>query len=797
MIVQLFAGPQTGRFVRNAFLSGLVILALYAFYWQRAQDAWPLLPWILALPVWRSLTGKSTGFSRRTWLIDPQLRVLVPKVVGWAQRLIARPGTEYLRVVGLVTAGVGLMWPYLAQGIVGGGDAQWYANTVADYVVQMRAGFFPIWVGQSDYSFYGGVFPLRFAPYLVHMAGVIDLATVRQLPPYVIVNISLVVSLVGGLVSMYVCLRKIVPDQPWTVMGLALCYGLCPGVLGLVYAQDLYMSYCTLPFLPVAFLGAYRSFTRNDFGARLLMIGGVAAAWLAHPPIGLWCGIVIGAAQIVRLWVLGDWRATWKLDAVVAGWFVLLVAYSFVSVRSLGPLASDDLLSAAHYHFVKETFPANWLPVSPSVRALDNLQLGYGLVALGLLAGLRARGPGLRLARWFLLCAAGLMVLLLPIPFLTEYLWRAVPQVVLNITNVWPMQRLLVLAAVCITFGVASWLDAFQGGPWPRRFFYFLLIAALIWGGSEAAKFIQVANASAGGWGKAEMTFRSENRQMSASSLGPVVMQPRYFNHGVTDVQLEHRFLAPDSKAIIRNATDAILPGFGPGSWSLPRRLGRQFTGQLDANPGILNLQPALTLVPGKHYLLVLEFLDHDYTGTLLIQGRDFSRIYRLPAAGNERAFGANPTNARWLALWQTTGQPEEVRLRWVPFASGARPESYVPFANFELREYDPAALDVVLESLLPYRAAVNAPASSYLETPRLFIPSYRAIVDGHQVPAEKSPDGLVMVRLEPGHHMLELEYTAPFAARLAYYVGLVSWLAFVAECVRYFWRGCTQRLAS
>ena len=812
VLVQLAAGPRGERFLGNSLVSGGVIFSLYAFYWGRAADAWPLLPWMAVLPVWRSLTARTgafPGWLRRIdgWLRSQDglrrmggwLRALLLWAAGAARRMLAWPGLRYLRLAGLVCAGAGLTWPYLAEGIVGAGDAYWYTNTVADYVMQMRAGFFPLWAAQSDYSFYGGIFPLRLAPYLAHLAGVIDLATGRQLPAYAIMNGALAASLTGGVVSMYLCLGRVAPGRPWSLMGLALCYGLSPGVLGMAYAQDLYMSVCTLPFLPVAFLGAYRSFTHNDAGARMLMVGGVAAAWLAHPPIGMWCGLVIAATQVVRLLQQDSWRATWKYDAVGAGWFVLLTAYSFVSVRSLGPLSGGTLAATAHYHFIKETFPANWLPLSAPLRGLPSLQLGYGLAALGLLAAGFARGPGQRPARLFLWCAAGLIVLLLPIPFLTLQLWRALPQVVLNITNVWPMQRLMVLAAVSVVFGAAAWLGAFQGGAWPRRVFNLLLAGALAWGGSEAAKFIRMADASAtaGGWAKAEIAFRPENRPMSASSLGPVVRQPRYFNHGVTDVRLEHRFLAIDSQAIIRNATDAILPGFGPGTGSSPRRLGRQFTGQVDANPGILNLQPAFTLEPGKHYLLALEFLDHDYTGVLLIEGRDFTRIYRLPSAGNERAFGAKLDNARWLALWQSSGQPEEVRLRWVPEGGAARVETYVPFANFEWREYDPAALDVVLESLLPYRAAVNAPVASYLETPRLFIPGYQARVDGRPAPVEKSPDGLVMVRLEPGRHVLELTCSAPLAVQLAYYAGLAGWLAFAVAGVRTFRREAAQRRVS
>jgi hypothetical protein len=98
--------------------------------------------------------------------------------------------------------------------------------------------------------------------------------------------------------------------------------------------------------------------------------------------------------------------------------------------------------------------------------------------------------------------------------------------------------------------------------------------------------------------------------------------------------------------------------------------------------------------------------------------------------------------------------------------------------------------------SLMPYRAVVQAPAASYLETFRLCIPGYRAVVDGKDAPAEMSPDGFVMVRLEPGRHVVELHYSAPWTARLAYWVGLSGWAGFAVLSIFCF-RRSPQRRAS
>ncbi|HVT73222.1 MAG TPA: hypothetical protein VHD61_08805 [Lacunisphaera sp.] len=756
VLVQLSWGPRGTRYLVHALASGAVIGALFAFYWRQAANAWPLVAWLALLPAWRRAVA-----------------------AGWGQQLARHPAMRALRPAILAAVAAALLWPYLLRGSVGNGDGYWYGCTVADYVVQMRSGVFPVWVAQSDYAFYGGIFPLRLAPYLAHLAAVVDLVTLRQLPPYAVMNVVLLASLAGGVLSMYACLTAIVRDRPWTAMGLAWCYGLCPGVIGLVYAQDLFMSFCTLPFLPVVFLGVVRSFTDNDLAARLMMSGGLAAAWLAHPPIGLWCGLVAGATQVVRLATqAGRWWSTWKLDTFAAGLLVLLGGYSVVSVKSLGAIQNPAIAGDTVAAIVQGTFPGNWLPLRAAHVALEQLQLGYGLAALAVVTAAWARGPAQRVTRLLLGCTGGLLLLLVPVPFVTRTLWHGMPQLVLNITNVWPMQRLVAIAAAAIATAAAVWLRGFAGPPRRLRVFQGVLAAALAWGAAEAAYLVWNGLHDAPGWTATANLFRPENRRMTYSSLGPHLVRPRYFNHSVTDVQLEHRFLSLDRHEIIRNATDAILPGFGPGTAGTPHHLAGEISGHLDANPGILDLEPGLVLQPGRHYLLALEFFDRDYSGVLQIKGPAFFREYGLPEAGYERAFGSHAPNARWLALWQTGDQPEEVRLTWVP--SGAAPLSFTPFARYELREYDPADLDVVLESLVPYRAIVRAPAASYLETPRLYYPGYHARVDGREAPVERSPDSLVMVRMEPGRHTLELTYAAPLAARLAYGLSAAGWLGFL-----------------
>jgi hypothetical protein len=706
---------------------------------------------------------------------------LTPSAGGRGSHRASAAG--FVRVLVLVGSGLALMAPYLSRGIIGGGDAQWYSIAVGDFLEQVRAGVFPVWVGQSRYLYYGGIFPLRVAPCLEHFAALVDLLTGRSLPLFVVLNLTLAASMVLSILACYLCLARVIPGRPWMAAALAFLYASCPGVVGMAYAQDLYMSFMTLPFLPFVFLGIVRSFERDDMASRLLMAGGLAGAWLAHPPIALACGCVAAATQAVRAWHLGVSRRSLLMDAAAVATFLVLGGYTLVSAASIqrGAGVADvrDFVSQ-----IRSAFPDNWKPL-PRMVPLDNLQMGYGLAALfcWLPATLFRRRSPLAVS----LAAAGAVILasLVPVPLLNSALWHMAPQPVLNVINVWPMQRLLVVLALCTTFGAALAVLELDRVPESRAWLiWLLLVPAACWSGYEASRLVAAAYATAPTREQSAVLQRPENMPVTNMFIAISMKSaaPRYASGGVMDPEMEGRFLDRATMELRGGNVAAVAPGFGPG----PRRAGPEpalsglFTGVLDANPGILDLSPALNLAPGKHYLLAFKFMDRGYAGTLLIEGKDFFRQYSLPLSGEPRAFGTGPESSRVIPLWTSSAGAVDVRLRFIP-SSGGSPLGYSPFARFELAEYSPDQLPIQLESLVPYRARVRSDSLVFLETPRLAIPTYEATVDGRKVPVRTSMDGYVAVPIDPGVHEVTVEYKAPFLVQMAYWTGILGWLAFIA----------------
>ena len=170
-------------------------------------------------------------------------------------------GTEVARLALLAAAATWLLHPFATNRQVGAGDALWYANMLADFVLQLRAGVFPVFVGQTDYAFNGAVYPLRVAPFYQHLAGLLDLLTGRQLGFFALQHLCVLVLGYAGIFSSYFALNSLAPGQRWSAAGLSILYVSCPGLLGTIYTQDLYMTWMTIPFVPWVVYGLARPFS--------------------------------------------------------------------------------------------------------------------------------------------------------------------------------------------------------------------------------------------------------------------------------------------------------------------------------------------------------------------------------------------------------------------------------------------------------------------------------------------------------------------------------------------------------
>ena len=687
--------------------------------------------------------------------------------------------TERLVVLAVVAAW--LLHPFATSHQVGAGDALWYANMLADFVTQWRGGVFPSFVGQTAFAFNGAVYPLRVAPLYQHLAGILDLATNHRLGFFALQHLVVIVCGVSALYGCYFALTSVVPRRRWSAAAFAVLYLSCPGLLATIYTQDLYMTWMTVPFIPLAFYGIVRTFQRDDLASQCWLGASLAALWWGHSPIALWTTALAGLTQLVRLAWIGCDRGAWVRSLTGAGIFACLAQYPFVSLHLVHAPDTPSAVATSLAHAgdittnLHAVFPAILLPLTPNAGALSDLQLGYALwvtlVAASLASILLPRTQERFALRLLLVGAAILLLLLLPVPGVTDFAWTHMPGTIKRITYYWPMQRfypiLAALLAFCGQLALGSWTAV-------RRRSIIIGISLSIgcaWSLWESRQFIQAGLARTSDQASSLRAQRPENLMLTDHSYGLFAALPPYFSNGVMDPRFEVRLLQSEASGNPGNASTVDAGSF------IAVATG-ELHGSLDANPGILNLSPAIRLAPGQSYALTIEFAKREYRGILQIVGHGIFREYALPVSGESRGFGSNEANSHALPLWTSGPGGDEVTLRFIPTEPGAKTEDFVDFGSYSLRQFDPAHAPVTLNSLMPFRATVRTDDSAWLETPRMYLPGYTATVDGHPVPVLPSPAGLAAIPLRPGSHAVELLFPGPLFLRVSYWLALASWAA-------------------
>lgn len=661
--------------------------------------------------------------------------------------------------------------PFLTRRAIGTSEAYNYSLAVADAVSQARAGEWPVLVGQTEFAFNGRIHPVRTAPYLTTLACVVDLLTFRQLGFWTLQNLTLALSLLAGALSCYWALRRVTPVSPEIAAGLAAAYILSPGVLAPAYAMDLYMTVMTVPFIPLVLAANLVLFQRRTFAGMAWLAAALAACWLAHPPIALWLCVTTGLVQLIAFFFQ---RPTVRDLPAIAGaglLFLALAGFGLASALTVSPYGDITHVhdTSSILREVNRSFPGSLRPVSASASLLTDFQLGYlywlgAALALGL-ALWRRHAAALALLGIVMF----FLVLTIPVPGLTAWIWDHLPTLVLNLTNQWPMQRLYLPVTALVIFAFALvWRPPALSNTAVRDAARIFLVVAVGWTGWQSWHFIGRGFSARLSPAATAQSHRSSNLELTLISYA-ILGTPSDYTNGVMDPAFDFQLVAAGGSRAL------------PSNWSTPLPASPEtLRGTLVATPGdspdVLDLPRQFTLQPGARYRLTFKFLAPPGTAILQLRGPSLFRQHPLPAAGGPRGFGMQPGNNPALTLWTSQDTPEVIELRLVgPGLAGGTWRDQ-PFAEFAFERIEPAALPVELQSLLPLRAVIRAPESGYLLTPRMAVPGYTATVNGQPVRVQSSIERRVMLPVPAGESRVEVRYAGPPLVRWTYRLACLGW---------------------
>lgn len=705
--------------------------------------------------------------------------VVVRALLRWAAGRQPLTLADGLRGALLQLVAAWALHPYVTSAMVGAGDAYHYGLMLADMIGQLRAHVFPVFVGQTEFGLNGNIHTLRTAPFYVHFGAALDFLTFHTLPIFAVQHLALLLIAGTGSLGTYATLRRYVPDRPWSSAAVAALFLLCPGILVPLYEGDMIATFMTVAIMPWLVYGLVQAADDprawKPWGIQAAALAGL---WWAHPPIAIWSSLLVFGTWVVLL-LVPPRTGKVTLRAGFAVWiFLALAAYVFVSVATLHLVPPYGIEGAGYDVAIAgnlaTAWPAELLPLAGTGGAvLSDLQIGYSLLALALLGlgAIRSRMSARLLALGF----SGFVLLLLPVPWLARHLWSLVPVSVLDVSNVWPMQRFyVILAALAAFLGMAGVRRLGARGRLPGLIPNAVLILALGWSGREAHKLFARGQLVTSTPEASQESLTAEDLKLTRSSYLVFNFFPPFFSHAPIDAALESRLYDADSNLYFANGASPLAGQRGAPTTSVD--LVQEFSKWTFA--------PTFTVPAGQTLLLHFDFLGRQPKGALQFISPTMSREYLLPSSGESNSFGATPTSGRFITLPNSSATAEVVQVQFVPdgVPPPGRGPPFRPFARVtsELLHGVPRAVEV--DSVVPLGFRVNSPRAALLETPRMFVPGYQAAVNGQWSPVVRTSDGLAGVFVPAGASRVELGYRGGLLLRSTYWLALAGWLALVGS---------------
>jgi hypothetical protein len=265
----------------------------------------------------------------------------------WRGRRGVEPIAEPLRVLLVGAAALGVLLPFFTDRLIGGTDARWYATMLHDFVAQLRAGVFPVFIGQGEFAWNGAVHLFRSAPVYMHVAGAWDFLTWRALNAPALQHLAILTAGLVGALGFYAAAAALLPARRWMAAGFAVLYATASAWLGVLYWDEAIMTFMGMAAMPAVLYGNARSLLAEDGrGYRWLAVG-LALVWMCHPPIALLATLLTVLLQGGSMMWGRATAARWRGAVIGALWFAGLSVYYFGSMsevpRTSGSARADLL----------------------------------------------------------------------------------------------------------------------------------------------------------------------------------------------------------------------------------------------------------------------------------------------------------------------------------------------------------------------------------------------------------------------------------------------------------------------
>jgi hypothetical protein len=411
----------------------------------------------------------------------------------------------------------------------------------------------------------------------------------------------------------------------------------------------------------------------------------------------------------------------------------------------------------------------------PPQGLLEVFQPGWGLIVVFTVAAMSLFGARPIGAKLFFAVSIGLSICFLRLPLVSNFLDGRFPvDFAAMCGSPLPLRITPVLTSFTAMAGV-MWVATLKSESRKSHLIVVSVLGALaLLSCFKTAPLLRHTRDMTGGAKLTERNLRPENAMLDAYAylLLPI---PSYFSHGKTDPMLESRLLNDTGKVLIGPTEDArIMEQRGV-------RKVRMITNPMPNSLSWFAADPTIAVQPQEHLLLRFEFNPAwNYAGYFILEAQDAYREYHLPDSGMPSGFGVGSSRSGVLSFWNTGSTPETYK-----FSESSEPGNDVPhsgalFANLYVSKLDASALPIQLTSYLPYKARINTATGGTLETFRVYMPGYRATVDGTDAPVFESREHLAAVLVPAGSHEIILRFVGTTKLWLSAAVSAIGWCCLV-----------------
>lgn len=472
--------------------------------------------------------------------------------------------------------------------------------------------------------------------------------------------------------------------------------------------------------------------------AGLAVLGGIEPAWF------LW-----GATATVVVLLTGIVRGRHASLSSHGRFVALFVAFA-VGLVAAAVFTREVLvgrsLEVESLRLIRAKLDVAWRPIQgPGGRRWSEFQLGWSLFAAlgaGAVAVFIRRRAELR---WIIVPVAVLVLADFPVSRASDFFVVTFPTALAEVLSFPLFQRELPVLAALATVGGFLAISGSGGRPALRRAGAVALGLALLWSLAESRKVARFARNATASRDETAAVLRPENLRRLRYSYD-LVAWPRYFQDAWLDWRMESRVLDARGAVVVGPVEIAEAMREATPAAKL------SFTATADRDhPRMLVLAPVVTVPPRSRILLRIAFARERESDRLLVTGRRTGREVFLPAVP------ADGARAHVVSLVNSGDEADAVRLTFL--RARAEPLPAGDFADAEVIRYDESRHPISVESLMPYRARVRSPQAGTLELPRVFVPGYRAWVDGQEAEVRASSEHLVAVPIPAGEHQVRVAY--------------------------------------